>query len=544
MEHAGVAEVGLSPPPATVAPVRAEEPVEPRELTSDRPAGVGDDVDVDPRRWWILPVLCLSLFMVVMGNTVLNIALPEISESLGASASELQWMVDAYALVFAGLLFTAGSLGDRFGRKGALTAGLVVFGAGSMAATFADSASGVIVGRAVMGVGAAFVMPSTLSILTHVFPPQERARAIGIWAGVAGAAGAIGPLTSGWLLDNFYWGSVFWLNVPVVVVALVAGRLLVPRSRHPDRVPLDPFGAALSIAAIGSLVFGVIEAPTYGWTDPLIAGAFAAAAVLLAAFIAWELRTPQPMLDIRYFRRRPFTGGSVAISASFFGLFGMFFMLTQYLQLVLGHSALGAAVRTLPFALTIMLAAPSSAALAARFGTRAIVGTGLALSGAGLLIMSRSTLDTPYLLLAVALVVTAAGMGLTSAPSTASIMSSLPHAKAGIGSAMNDTTRELGGALGVAVLGSVAASRYAGSLGDAAAGAPAEVTSRLGDSLPDALRAAGALGPDGVQIATAAREAFVDGMAQALTVAGLVAWAGALAALALLPRRARPGSVS
>jgi len=497
--------------------------------------------EVDPRRWWILPVLCLSLFMVVMGNTVLNIALPEISESLRATGAELQWMVDAYALVFAGLLFTAGSLGDRFGRKGALTLGLVVFGAGSLGATFAEGATGVIAGRAVMGVGAAFVMPSTLSILTHVFPPQERARAIGIWAGVAGAAGAVGPLASGWLLRHFYWGSVFWLNVPVVVVALVAGRFLVPRSRHPDRVPLDPLGALLSIGAIGSLVYGVIEAPSYGWTDPSILGAFGAAAVLLAAFIGWELRATDPMLDVRYFRRRGVTSGSLAISAVFFGMFGMFFLLTQYLQLVRGHSALGAAVRTLPFALTIMVAAPSSAHLAARFGTRAVVGTGLTMAGTGLVLVGRSGLDTSYAQLAVSLVVLAAGMGLTMAPSTATIMASLPHEKAGVGSALNDTTRELGGALGIAVLGSLAASTYTSSLRDAAGGVPAQVSEHLGNSLADALRTAGSLGADGVRVADAARQAFVDGMSRALTVGGLVAYAGAVAVVVLLPRRLQGG---
>jgi EmrB/QacA subfamily drug resistance transporter len=495
------------------------------------------DVEGDPRRWWTLPVLCLSLFMVVMGNTVLNIALPKISESLAASGTELQWMIDAYALVFAGLLFTAGSLGDRFGRKGALTIGLVIFGAGSAAATFSTTAATVVACRAVMGVGAAFVMPATLSILTHVFPPHERAKAIGVWAGVAGAAGAVGPLASGYLLEHFYWGSVFWLNVPVVVVALVAGYFLVPTSRHPDRVPLDPLGALLSIGAIGSLVYGVIEAPQYGWTDPLILAAFAVAVVLGVAFVVWERQVADPMLPIHFFRERGFTGGSLAISMVFFGMFGMFFLLTQYLQMVRGYSALGAAVRTLPFSATIMIAAPSSAALAARFGTRAVVSTGLVTAGTGLVLMSRADLDSPYWLLALSFAVLAAGMGLTMAPSTAAIMTALPHAKAGVGSAMNDTTRELGGALGVAVLGSLLASTYGDSVRSATAELPPALAEQVGHSLGDALRVAGQLGPAAGEVLGVAREAFVDGMSRALLAGAGVAFVGAVIAGFLLPTR-------
>ena len=499
----------------------------------------GSDLDVegDPRRWWTLPVLCLSLFMVVMGNTVLNIALPKISESLGASGTELQWMIDAYALVFAGLLFTAGSLGDRFGRKGALNLGLVIFGAGSAAATFADTAGMVIACRAVMGLAAAFVMPATLSILTHVFPPHERAKAIGVWAGVAGAAGAVGPLTSGYLLEHFYWGSVFWLNVPVVVVALVAGFFLVPTSRHPDRVPLDPVGALLSIGAIGSLVYGVIEAPVYGWTDPLILASFAAAAVLLAAFIAWERRVDEPMLPLTFFRQRGFTGGALAISMVFFGMFGMFFLLTQYLQMVRGYSALAAAVRTLPFSAAMMVAAPSSAALAARLGTRVVVTAGLATAGAGMALMSLADLDSPYWLLALSFIVLATGMGLTMAPSTASIMTSLPHAKAGVGSAMNDTTRELGGALGVAVLGSILTSTYTDAMEPTVRELPPALAEQAGHSLGDALRVAGELGAQAGQVVDAGRQAFVDGMSRGLLTGAGVALVGALVASRLLPAR-------
>lgn len=495
--------------------------------------------DIDPRRWWILLVLCLSLFMVVMGNTVVNIALPRLSQALDASGSDLQWVVDAYSLVFAGLLFTAGAVGDRFGRKGALNVGLVIFGAASATAAFADAAPWIIGCRAVMGAGAALVMPATLSILTHVFPPHERARAIGAWAGVAGAAGAVGPIASGWLLEHFYWGSVFWLNVPVVVTALVAGYLLVPTSRHPDRVPLDPFGALLSIGMIGSLVYAVIEAPVYGWLSPRSIIAFVAAAVLLIVFVLWELRADHPMLDVHLFRKGGFTGGSLAISSMFLGMFGMFFVLTLYLQMVRGYSALEAGVRTLPFAAVMMVAAPTAANLAARIGTRTTVATGMALSGLGMLLLGHTSgLTSSYWLLALSLAVLAAGMGLTMAPSTASIMSSLPQEKAGVGSAMNDTNRELGGALGIAILGSLLATTYRSSLEPSLAGLPAETVARLTSSLGETLRLAPSLGPDAGRTVVAAQLAFLDGMSLTLTVGAVVAIVGSVIVWFVLPAKA------
>lgn len=499
--------------------------------------------EVDPRRWWTLLVLCLSLFMVIMGNTVVNIALPKMSEALNASGSELQWVVDAYSLVFAGLLFTTGSLGDRFGRKGALNLGLVIFGGASAMASFADSAVFVIACRAIMGLGAAFVMPATLSILTHVFPPKERAKAIGVWAGVAGAAGAVGPITSGWLLEHFYWGSVFWLNVPVVLAALVAGYFLVPTSRHPDRVPLDPVGALLSIGMIATLVYGVIEAPVYGWAAGRTIAVFCIAAVLLLLFIVWERRVVHPMLDLRLFRKRGFTGGSVAIGTTFLGMFGMFFILTLYLQLVRDYSALEAGVRTLPFAAVMMIAAPSSASLAAKFGTRNVVATGMATSGVGLILLGHtSTLTSSYWVLALSLVVLAGGAGITMAPSTSSIMASLPQEKAGVGSAMNDTTRELGGALGIAILGSVLATNYRNSIGSALTGVPADLADRVGSSLGEALQAAPQMGSGAPDLIQAARSAYVNGMTAALTVGGAAAIAGAIAVWFIMPKMAHEQS--
>ena len=362
------------------------------------PEQLTDDDRVYDRRWWTLGVLCLSLIMVIVGNTVLNVALPTLVRELDATSTQLQWIVDVYGLVFAGLLLTGGALGDRFGRKGALTIGLVIFAGGSAMAAMADSAGQLIVTRGIMGVGAALVMPATLSILTTVFPPQERARAIAVWAGLAGAGAAIGPVAGGWLLEHFWWGSVFLVNLPLIAVALVGGRLLVPTSRDPRQPPLDVVGAGLSIVALASCLYAIIEAPNHGWTSIPTLEAAGVGLAFGVAFAAWELRARHPMLDLRFFRNRRFSAGSAAITLVFFAMFGTFFLLTQYLQLVLGYSALEAGLRTLPAPLMIMVTAPMSARFVERFGTRAVVATGLATVAAGL--GMASTLGHPQPVLA------------------------------------------------------------------------------------------------------------------------------------------------
>ncbi|HET7488368.1 MAG TPA: DHA2 family efflux MFS transporter permease subunit [Acidimicrobiales bacterium] len=486
--------------------------------------------EIYDRRWWILSVLCLSLVMIIVGNTVLNVTLPTLIRELDASNTELQWIVDIYGLVFAGLLLTAGALGDRFGRKGALTAGLVVFGLGSAMSAFATEPVHLVVTRAIMGLGAAFVMPATLSILTTVFPPQERARAIAVWAGLAGAGAAIGPIAGGWLLRHFWWGSVFLVNIPVIVIALVAGHFLVPTSKDPRSLPLDPVGAALSILGLGSLLYAIIEAPVHGWTAPVTLTAGTLAVLFLAAFGVWELRARYPMLDLRLFRNPRLSAAAAAITLVFFAMFGTFFLFTQYLQLVMGYDALGAGLRTLPVALTLMVFAPLSARFVERFGARLVVATGLTIVAVGLLLLTRCGVDTGYGRLAVALIVLAIGMATSMAPSTASIMSAIPPGKAGVGSALNDTTRELGGALGVAVLGSLVASRYASGLAGAVQGLPAPAAAMARSSLGGALQVAAKLGPiRGPALADAAKVAFVDGLGIALFVgAGVALVAAAL----------------
>jgi EmrB/QacA subfamily drug resistance transporter len=491
---------------------------------------------VHQRRWWALLVLCLSLIVIGMDNTILNVALPTLARDLGATASELQWMVDSYILVFAGLLLTMGALGDRFGRKRALNAGLLIFVAGSVASAFAGSPEVLIASRAAMGIGGALIMPSTLSIITNVFPAKERGRAIGVWAGVAGLGIVVGPVVGGWLLENFWWGSVFLVNVPVVAMAILAGWPLVPDSRDPRATPLDPVGALLSIAALVTLVYGIIESPARGRTDSLILGSIGTAVVLAVAFIGWERRVEHPMLRMEFFRNPRFSAASGAITLVFFALFGSVFLLTQHLQFVLGYTPLQAGFRVLPVA-ALIVAAPLSARLVESIGTKIVVFAGLLATGLGLL----STIDVTsgYGLVAASLAVLGTGMGMTMAPATESIMGSLPLAKAGVGSAMNDTTRMVGGSLGVAVLGSILASGYRVAIEPALGGLPPGVAQAAGDSIGAASTMAARLGPQGQGLLDAARSAFIDGMGDAVLVGAGVAASAALLVLVFLPARAR-----
>ncbi len=482
------------------------------------------------RRWWTLAVLSMSLLVIGLDNTILNVALPSVREDLGATSSQLQWIVDSYMLVFAGILLTAGSLGDRFGRKRALEFGLVVFGAGSVLAALSGSSGMLIASRSLMGVGAAFIMPSTLSILTNVFPSGERAKAIGIWAGVSGLGIVIGPVTGGFLLEHFWWGSVFLVNVPFVALTLLAARSLVPESRDPSAPRLDPPGAGISIVALTTLLWGIIEAPSRGWTSPAIAAAFAAALLLSAAFVVWELRTDSPMLDVRFFGNPRFTAASVSLALVFFVLFGTIFFLTQYLQSVLGYGALAAGVRIIPFAFAMMPAAALSPRVTARFGTKLTVAGGLLLIAAGLGVLTQASDGSGYGLVAVALVVTGLGMGIAAAPATDSVMGSLPLEKASVGSAMNDTTRMVGGSLGVAIMGSVLSSVYQANV-PASAGVVAR------DSVGGAMAVAAETGNSA--LADTASHAFVSGMTAAALVGTIVAGAGALLAYFLLPNEER-----
>jgi EmrB/QacA subfamily drug resistance transporter len=447
-------------------------------------------------------------------------------------------MVDSYGLVFAGLLFAAGTIGDRFGRKGALQAGLLLFLVGTVMASIGDTSSMVIASRAVMGLAAAFVMPSTLSILTNVFPAHERPKAIAVWAGIAGGGAAIGPIASGFLLEHFWWGSVFLVNVPVIILALVAGRVLVPTSRDPEQPPLDITGALLSIGGLSTLVYAIIEAPHHGWASATTLGTFAVSATFLGLFAWRELTAAHPMLDLRFFKDRRFSVASGGMTLSFFAMFGTFFLVAQYFQLVLGYTALESGLFQLPMAAVMMALSPQVPGLVARFGPARVVPIGLGTVAVGLALFSRMGVDTAIWWMYGPILFLAAGMAFTMTPLTTLIMSAVPLRQAGVGSAMNDTTRELGGALGVAVLGSLVTSAYTNSIGDALTGLSGADRAAAESGLTGALGVGQRLGAGGADLVEAAKQAFVDGLSLAAVGGAIAVAVAAVAAWRLLPRQA------
>ena len=412
-----------------------------------------------------LVVICLSAFVVSVDATIVNVALPTLSRDLDADTAQLQWIVDAYTLVMAGLMLSAGSLADRYGRRGFLSSGLALFAVTSAVAAQVDSADGLIWARAAMGVGAAVIFPSTLALITNIFTqPAQRAKAIGVWAAMVGVGVAVGPISGGWLLEHFSWGLIFLVNVPIAAVAIIGGLLFIPTSRDPATPPIDYAGLVLSAVGVTALVYTIIEAPNHGWTSGQTIAGFTVAAVVIAVFIWWEQRHSHPMLDLSVFRNRRFSGGSLAITAGFLTLFGFIFVITQYFQFIKGYGAFETGVRLLPVAASIAIASIVGPRIVERIGTTVVVAGGLAIFAAGLGWASTASASTPYLEIAVQMVLLGAGLGLTTAPGTESIMGSLSADKAGVGSAVNDTTRELGGTLGVAIVGSVFASIYSGRL--------------------------------------------------------------------------------
>ena len=500
----------------------------------------GDFTDpvVHARRWWILAVLCLSLLIVFVGNSSLNVTIPTLSRELQATESQLQWVIAIYSLVFAGLLFSTGAVGDRYGRKGALQLGLVLFLVACLGATASTEMWQLIAARAAMGVGAAFIMPSTLSILVNVFAPGERTKAIAIWAGVTGAAGAVGPVASGLLLDHYWYGAVFLVNVPICAAALVAGYFLLPTSRDPEQAALDPIGALLSIVGIVAIVYGLIEAPEQGWTSPATLTSFAVGVVVLAAFVGWELRRDEPMLDIRYFRSAAFSTGTTGMILVFMAMYGVMFLLTQYFQLILGYSALDAALRFLPMAPIMIIVSPLTPRLSARFGANRTVSAGLFLVATALLMFRALSETTPYWYILACVVPMVSGMALAMSPMTAAIMTAVPSRRAGAGSAMNDASRELGAALGVAVMGSIAASQYADRVDTLASDLAPGLAETARSSLAGALRAAEQIGGDAGRALTAGAEAsFMDGVHLAVTIGAVLAAISATIVLRYLPRQ-------
>jgi EmrB/QacA subfamily drug resistance transporter len=466
----------------------------------------------------VLVSMCVALATVVSAVSSLNVALPDVARDLRATQTELQWIIDSYAVIFAGLLLLAGALGDRLGRRPLLLVGLGIFSAAAGVGLVVDSPGGLIAVRAVMGLGAAAIMPSTLSIITNVFPPGERDRAVSIWAGVAGASALLGLLVSGALLELFAWPSVFAFNAVLGLAALVAATRFAPDSKL-DRARLDAVGGVLSALGLSGLVYGIIEGPARGWTDPVTLAAFGAALVLLAAFVAWELRREEPLLDPRLFRLRGFGAGAASVAVQFFALFGFIFVILQYVQFVLGYSPLEAGLALAPIAVVMMVLSPRVPRLLEHFGPARVGPVGLLLMAGGFAVFSTAGVDSGYALVLAGLLLLGLGAALAVTPATTSIVSSLPPRKQGVASAVNDAAREVGGALGIAVLGSALTDRYQAGVADALGQAPAGLAERAHDALPAALAVAERLGPQGAGLAAQAQAAFVDGLSLAMVIA-------------------------
>jgi EmrB/QacA subfamily drug resistance transporter len=498
-------------------------------------------------RGLILVGLCLAAYIISLDITIVNVALPALVRQLGATTTDLQWVVDAYNLVFAALVLVAGSLSDRLGRKGMLLAGLGVFGAASLAGSFATSADQLTAARAAMGLGAAMIFPSTLSLLTNVFTDRrERAVAIGLWGAMAGVGIATGPIIGGWLLERFWWGSIFVFMAPVAAVVAAVVAWVVPTSRDPRTPPVDWRGLVLSAAAMGLLVLGVIQAPAWGWGSATTIGVLVAGVGVLAVFVAAEARTAHPMVDMALFRNPRFTAASAAVAIAFFALNGFIFLMTQYFQVIKGYGPLSTGVRLLPVAASVAVASVAGTRLAVRIGNNLVVGAGLALFAASLAWTSTVSQATPYGMIATAGVMLGIGMGMTQAPATEAIMGAVAKEQAGVGSAVNTATRLFGGTLGVAVVGSVAASLYANRLAATwPPGLPAgAVAAAARGSVGGAMVAAQRLSQAGLagiasRLNDAAVQAFLHSFAGGCLVAAGVATAGALVAFFLLPARPR-----
>ncbi|SDC13699.1 drug resistance transporter, EmrB/QacA subfamily [Geodermatophilus telluris] len=519
----------------------------------DRTAAGGEERPGYARRWWVLATMTVCLLVVITGNTTLNVAIPTLQRELGATQGELQWAVDAYIVVFAGLLFSWGVVGDRIGRRTVLLVGLGVFATGSVLAAFSDSPLELIAWRAVMGVGGAAVQPTTLAVITNVFPPAERGRAIGIWAATAGLAVAGGPLASGAVLTHFWWGAIFLIGVPVALLGVLGTLAFVPESRDPDPGRLDVPGVLLSIAALAGLVYGIIHGGSgVGWTTPGVLVPLLGGAALMVLFVWLQRRSAHPALDVSLFRLPAFSAAAVALGLNFFALMGATFYLVYYLQGARGYDPLQSGAALIPVALGMAVMAPRSSRLAERHGAKAVCAGGFALITLSFLGFQLLDQDAPLWLLLTTLSVQGLGMGAVMAPATESIMSVVPREKAGAGAAVNNSVRQVGGALGVALLGSVLASAYAADIGRQVDVLPAALRDEARSSIAATLemarataaqaRAAGdeeaAAAAEG--LVEPAREAFVSAMH--LTAVGTAAASSVAAVVVLvwLPGRRRP----
>ncbi|GLP82237.1 MFS transporter [Mycobacterium antarcticum] len=472
-------------------------------------------------RVWLLVVACLAVSMVISSMVALNSALPDIAVETSATQSQLTWIIDGYTLVLACLLLPAGAIGDRYGRRGALLIGLAIFSAASLAPIFLDGPIELIIARAVAGAGAAFIMPATLSLLTAAYPRAERNKAVGIWAGVAGSGAVLGFLVTGILLHVWSWHSIFWAFAGAGVL-LFALACTVSSSRDADAAPLDWIGAMLVGSAVAIFVFGVVEAPARGWSDPLVWGGMSAGVALSAAFTVHQLRRRFPLLDVRLFAKPEFTTGAVGVTLLFFANFGFFFVAMQYIQLVMGYSPLGTAFALAPLIVPVFILSVTASWYLPRVGLRVAVTVGLLLIAAGLVSLRVLEVDSTYVDLAWPLLIMSTGIGLCTAPTTSAIMGAVPDEKQGVASAVNDTTREIGAALGIAVAGSILAAQYTTTLSPMLTQFPEPVRERALGSLAEALAVSEQIGPLGPRLTELARTAFLHAMDSSVMVLAIV----------------------
>jgi DHA2 family multidrug resistance protein-like MFS transporter len=505
-----------------------------------------DSQTIQRRRWIILSVLVVGLLAIVIDNTVLNVALKTIAEparegGLGASQSALEWAINSYTLVFAGLLFTFGVVGDRIGRKRMLMIGLALFGLGSLLSAYSQSPDQLIAARAAMGLGGAAVMPQTLSIISNVFEPRERARAIGIWASAVGIGVAIGPVLGGLLLAHFWWGSVFLINVPVTVLGAIAVAVIVPESRNPESGKVDYLGVLASIVGLVLLVYGIVQGGDgVSWTSAEVLGTIFGGLAVLALFAWYETRISHPSLDVRLFRDRRLSASIGAITLLFFGMGGVFFFTSFYLQNVRGYSPLDAGLLTVPFAVGQFLTSPRSASLVNRYGAKAAGATGILVNALAIAGYSLLGTSTPIAFLAVLYFIQGASIGVAMPAATAAVMDVLPRERAGAGSALTNTARQVAVALGVAVLGSILAQSYRSHLSPALAHLPAAASSTAGQSISATQAVAQQLGHAGQFLLAPANVSFVDAMRITTIVGAAVAVLGGLVVMRWMPGKQRP----
>ncbi len=507
--------------------------------TTTRAPALPTSAQASPERWKALTAICIPIIMTSIDATILNVALPTIAKSLSATSAQLVWINSAYIIMFGSTILLSGSLADKYGRKGFLLLGMTIFILGSIWAGFSTSPYELVAARLAQGIGGGLLVPATLSLITNIFlDPGERARAIGVWAGMSGIGVAVGPIVGGLLLTFAYWGSVFFINVPVVIIGLYAVSRYVPTSKTPQAPPVDVWGALLSLVGLFAIFFYLIEAPERGWGNPLMLGALVLGAALLAGFVVRELRARYPMLDVRLFKKPAFTSGNVAVAIAFFALFGLLYELTLYLQAVRGFPPLKAGFALMPFAIMLLLGSPAVPRYVAEFGLRLVVVLGLLLVGIGMLSFILISVSSPYVIVLIGLTLVGLGVAITLSPTTNAVMGATPKEQAGMGSASNNAFRQIGSSLGIAVIGGLGQSIYLSQLGAATAlqGLTSAQVSTASGSITGAQAVAQQLGgSQGAAVASAANAAFLSGLHVAMIVAAVIAALGAWYAARAVP---------